>query len=191
MSEFSAVLKPAYDDGVFCIGPTHGFLPSKEPLHKLPEKYACINDVCSRLHVNQPDGILGVANKIVAEVDALPNLVEDVEQESDPMVQQALFRAYSFLTSAFTLETSYQECLKTGNYGEARRILPRQVAQPFVAVANKLNVFPFIDYHYSYSLGNYVKKDPNGTLDWKNLDMAIKFAGTDDESKLVVMCAHC
>jgi indoleamine 2,3-dioxygenase len=44
-----------------------------------------------------------------------------------------------------------------------------------------------LDYHYAYSLGNYVKKDPDGDLDWRNLDMACKFTGTPDEIGFIMV----
>ena len=179
-----------YSDGFFCVNPDNGFLPKSAPLKTLPEKYLAVQDICNRLHVSQEDGssgILGVPNQIVDEVAGLPNLVDEVQKETDPFILQALFRAYSFLTSAFTLELSYQEFKKSGNYGPARRFLPKQVAQPFVAVSAKLDVFPWMDYHYSYSLGNYVKKDDNGSLNWENLGMAVKFAGTSDEIGFIML----
>ena len=58
---------------------------------------------------------------------------------------------------------------------------------PFVCVAEKLDYIPWMDYHYSYSLGNYVKKDASKDLHWKNLDMAVKFAGTSDEVGFIML----
>ena len=71
--------------------------------------------------------------------------------------------------------------LETGKYGKAHQFLPKNIAQPLCIVAEKLNVYPWIDYHYSYSLGNYVKKDTNTDLHWENLKMACSFSGTSDE----------
>ena len=48
-------------------------------------------------------------------------------------------------------------------------------------MAKKLEIYPWLDYHYAYSLGNFVKKNPNGGLEWENLEMAVKFSGMDDE----------
>jgi indoleamine 2,3-dioxygenase len=50
-----------------------------------------------------------------------------------------------------------------------------------------LNVYPWLDYHYAYSLGNYVKRDAVGSLDWKNLDMACKFIGSQDEVGFIML----
>lgn len=179
-----------YTDNFFSVSPTYGFLPTHSPLKTLPQQYSTIQSLCNRLHINQTNGstgILGIANQIVEEVNNLPNLLDEVKKENDVFILQALFRAYSFITSAFTLELSYQEFKKSGNYGPARRFLPKQVAQPFVYVSEKLNVFPWLDYHYSYSLGNYIKKDELGSLHWENLDMAVKFAGTSDEIGFIML----
>ena len=182
------MLQPEYNDGVFNL-PSCGFLPSEAPLPSLPSTYAQVQHILDKLHVEHEGktGVLATPDRIVEEVNALPNLVEECKRETDPRLLQALFRGYSFLTSAYTLEPSYQEFLKSGNYGAARRILPEQLSQPFVAVADKMDAIPWMDYHYSYSLGNYVKIDPAGDLHWKNLGMAVKFAGTTDEVGFIML----
>jgi indoleamine 2,3-dioxygenase len=145
-----------------------------------------ILDVLHVEHGNK-EGILAIPGKIHSECDAMPNYVDLVAKETEPLRLQALFRAYSFLTSAYTLEPSYREFLKSGNYGRAKSVIPEQLSQPFVKVAEKLDYIPWMDYHYSYSLGNYVKKDPAGDLHWKNLGMAVKFAGTTDEIGFIML----
>lgn len=181
-------LAPQYNDGFFNL-PECGFLPAEPPLSTLGEGYEEIQAALDSLHVqwNDGKGILSRADAIVDVVNKLPNALELVQKESEPRRLQALFRAYSFLTSAYTLEPSYQEFLKSKNYGPARTILPEQLSKPFVCVAEKLDYIPWMDYHYSYSLGNYVKKDPTGDLHWKNLDMAVKFAGTSDEIGFIML----
>lgn len=93
----------------------------------------------------------------------------------------------SFLASAYTLETTYQQYLKDGTYGKARNFLPAKVAKPLVHVAELLGVTPWLDYHYAYSLGNYARKVKEGTLDWKNLDMCCKFSGSPDEVGFIMV----
>lgn len=73
------------------------------------------------------------------------------------------------------------------SYGKGRKVLPANIARPLVHVAPKLGVFPYLDYHYAYSLGNYVKKDPSGSFEYTNLDMACKFAGTRDEIGFIML----
>jgi indoleamine 2,3-dioxygenase len=183
-----------YTDGFFNVSSNHGFLPIKEPLKLLPNQYICLQEVINKLHVFQNyqedinnKGILGIPDRIVEEIKNIPDYSILIKEEKDIFVIQALYRAYSFITSGFTLEKSYQEFLKSGNYGTARQVLPKNISIPFILVCEKLEVYPWLDYHYSYSLGNYVKKDPSGDLHWKNLDMACKFTGTPDEIGFIMV----
>ncbi|MEY3059231.1 MAG: hypothetical protein RL000_583 [Bacteroidota bacterium] len=151
-----------YTDGFFNVGPVNGFLPQHLPLKVLPTTYAVLQDILDKMPVQLGEnefGYLHYPNKIVEAVELLPNYVAAVQAESDVRVLQALFRGYSFLASAYTLESSFHHYRETGDYGKARNVLPIQVAQPFVAVAEKMDVYPWLDYHYAYSLGNFKKKD--------------------------------
>lgn len=179
-----------YTDGFFNVSKDYGFLPIKEPLIGLPNEYKELQDLINNLHVFQntnEKGVLGIPNEIVVQVGFVPDYSSVIEKETDVFVLQALYRAYTFVTSGFTLEQAYQEFLKSGNYGVARQLLPKNIAQPLVLVSSKLDVYPWLDYHYSYSLGNYVKKDPVGSLHWRNLDMACKFTGTTDEIGFIMV----
>ena len=185
-----------YTDGFFNVSKEHGFLPIRDPLKSLPDQYKELQDLINNLHVFQnantegneiEKGILGIPDEIVVQVGFVPDYSSIIEKETDMFVLQALYRAYTFVTSGFTLEQAYQEFLKSGNYGIARQFLPANIAKPLVLVSSKLDVYPWLDYHYSYSLGNYVKKDPTGDLHWKNLDMACKFTGTSDEIGFIMV----
>eukprot|EP01032_Pedospumella_encystans_P003718 gene3718-4395_t len=163
-AQLQAYHEKAYTDGFFHVSGAHGFLPVKEPLTHLPEKYAALQTIMEEMPTNKvyPDvpGTLATPNGIEASVAGLPDYTALVQEETDVFIIQALYRAYTFLASAYTLELSYQQYVIDGNYGKARTVLPAHVAKPLVAVSEKLDVYPFLDYHYSYSLGNYVKKDP-------------------------------
>ena len=184
-----------YTDGFFNVSKAHGFLPIREPLRHLPDEYRELQDLINRLHVFQENGlhvflepgVLGIPNEIVGQVGKIPDYSDIINKETDVFILQALYRAYTFVTSGFTLEQAYQEFIQSGNYGVARQLLPKNIALPLVLVSNKLDVYPWLDYHYSYSLGNYVKKDPAGDLHWKNLDMACKFTGTTDEIGFIMV----
>jgi indoleamine 2,3-dioxygenase len=179
-----------YTDGFFNVSKENGFLPIKEPLKILPIEYKELQELIDKLHVFQEEGnkgVLGISDEIVVQVRFIPDYSGIIEKETDVFVLQALYRAYTFVTSGFTLEQAYQEFLQSGNYGVARQMLPKNIAKPLVLVSNKLDVYPWLDYHYSYSLGNYVKKDPTGDLHWKNLDMACKFTGTSDEIGFIMV----
>jgi indoleamine 2,3-dioxygenase len=185
-----------YTDGFFNVSKKHGFLPIRDPLKVLPNEYKELQSLIDNLHVFQgantegdelKKGVLGIPNEIVFQVEKIPDYSSFIDNETNVFVLQALYRAYTFVTSGFTLELAYQEFLQSGNYGVARQLLPKNIALPLVLVSNKLDVYPWLDYHYSYSLGNYVKKDPLGDLNWKNLDMACKFTGTSDEIGFIMV----
>ena len=145
-------MKKKYTDGFFNVGPVNGFLPLNNPLITLPEKYKNLQYILDNMPVeldNGSDGFLAVPNKIEKEVGELENYKEIVKRENDVFVIQALFRGYCFLASAYTLESSYQEFVKTKKYGKARNILPSQISQPLSIVAKKLDVYPWLDYHLS------------------------------------------
>ena len=187
-----------YTDGFFNVSAENGFLPIKDPIVKLPHQYKKLQNVIDNLHVMKSEmdisvsdikekGILGNPNDIVFEVSTIPNYKVRIEEETDVFILQALYRAYTFITSGFTLELSYQEFINSGNYGQARGLLPANIAEPLVLVSNKLQAYPWLDYHYAYSLGNYVKKNPKEGLHWENLDMACKFVGTSDEIGFIMV----
>lgn len=171
-----------YTDGFFSVDETNGFLPIRPPLASLPETFTDLQILTDSLK-----DLIKVPDAIVGSVLALPNYLSEVSAQTDPFVLQALFRAYTFVASAYTLELAYQEFVKSGEYGQARKSLPPNIAQPLDAVGLKLDVYPWLDYHYAYSLGNYVKKDPSGSLDWRNLQMACSFTGGQDETGFIMV----
>mmetsp|Transcript_68344 Transcript_68344/g.134340 ORF Transcript_68344/g.134340 Transcript_68344/m.134340 type:complete len:482 (+) Transcript_68344:76-1521(+) len=190
-SQVAAYHEKTFSDGFFHVNGEHGFLPVKDPMSRLPERYSALQTVMEEMPTNKVypsvPGTLATPNAIEKSVADLPDYTELTKQETDVFVIQALYRAFTFLASAYTLELSYQQFVIDGNYGKARTSLPPNVARPLVVVSEKLDVYPFLDYHYSYSLGNYVKKDPSGTLHWKNLDMACRFSGTPDEIGFIML----
>lgn len=183
-------MQRSYTDGFFDVGGIHGFLPRALPMERLTGIYAPVQEILDRMPVQLPDGRHGLLHHpdaIAATVDALPDLSASVEAEHDIFMVQALFRGYGFLLSAYTLEPSFQHFRTTGAYGKARTVVPVQVARPFVTASRKLEVHPWLDYHYAYSLGNYRKKDPNGGLTWENLDMCVRFSGQPDEVGFIML----
>ncbi len=179
-----------YSDGFFAVNAQNGFLPQTPPLLQLPESYAALQQIIDDMPIVKDDGttgLLGQEGSIEAAVKALPDFSPLVAQEHDPMRLQALFRSYAFLASAYTLAPAHFTFLKTGKYGKAHNRLPAQVARPFVAVSEKLQVFPWLDYHYAYSLGNYKKLDPEGGFNWENLGMCAKFSGMPDERGFIML----
>ncbi|MFM1794812.1 MAG: hypothetical protein RL642_1197 [Bacteroidota bacterium] len=183
-------MQQQYTDGFFNVGPVHGFLPQHLPLKVLPATYAVLQDILDKMPVQLGEnqfGYLNYPDKIAEAVDVLPNYIDAVRSENDVQILQALFRGYSFLASAYTLEPSFQHYRSTGHYGKARNVLPAQIAQPFVAVAEKMDVYPWLDYHYAYSLGNFKKKNDAAGLAWTNLEMCVRFSGQPDEVGFIML----
>ena len=179
-----------YTDNFFEVNSVNGFLPKKSPLSKLPERYNELQKLIDDMPIKKEDGSTGLLSRkgaIEECVKNLSNLKDLVGKEKDVFIIQALFRAYAFLTSAYLLAPAHFNYLETKKYGKAHNVLPAQIAEPFVIVSEKLDVFPFIDYHYAYSLGNYVKIDDTKGFEWENLAMAAKFSGMDDERGFIML----
>jgi len=179
-----------YSDNFFEVNHLNGFLPKKSPLAVLPERYNELQELIDEMPIkkaNGQDGLLAIEGAIEDAVKKLKNYKDLVKNEDDIFINQALFRAYAFLASAYLLAPSHFSFQKTKKYGKAHRILPSQLSEPFVLVSKKLDVFPFLDYHYAYSLGNYVKIDDSKGYEWENLAMAAKFSGMDDERGFIML----
>jgi len=183
-------LQASYTDGFFNVSAAHGFLPAVPPLIALPTAYQALQDVLDNMPIqlgNEQNGYLHFPGKIHEVANQLPNYLAQVKEEGDIRIIQALYRGYAFLTSAYTLEPAFQHFKQTGTYGKANNVLPANIAQPFVAVSEKLKAFPWMDYHYGYSLGNYHKINPAGNLEWDNLKMSVKFSGQPDEAGFILL----
>ena len=179
-----------YSDNFFEVNHKNGFLPKDSPLAVLPKKYIELQVLIDEMPIKKDDGTDGLLSKrggIEEAVSNLSNLKHLVSEEEDVFLIQALFRAYSFLTSAYLLAPAHFNYIETKKYGKAHTVLPSQIAEPFVIVSEKLDVYPFIDYHYSYSLGNYIKIDKSKGYEWENLAMAAKFSGMDDERGFIML----
>jgi len=179
-----------YSDNFFEVNHLNGFLPKKNPLAVLPERYNELQVLIDEMPIkkaNGQDGLLAIEGAIEDAVKKLKNYKDLVKNEDDIFINQALFRAYAFLASAYLLAPSHFSFQKTKKYGKAHRVLPSQISEPFVLVSKKLDVYPFLDYHYAYSLGNYVKIDDSKGYEWENLAMAAKFSGMDDERGFIML----
>jgi indoleamine 2,3-dioxygenase len=183
-------LQNHYKDGFFDVCAEHGFLPIKDPIVSLPSTYADVQKILDDMPVVLPNGDHGLLHHegaIMKAIEALENHLEEVKKEDDIFVIQALFRSYGFLTSAYLLEPSFQQFRQDGTYGKARNFLPANIAQPFCYVSEKLGIFPWLDYHYAYSLGNYRKLDEKKDLNWENITMCNRFSGQSDEVGFIML----
>jgi len=183
-------LQNHYKDGFFDVCAEHGFLPIKDPIVSLPSTYADVQKILDDMPVVLPNGEHGLLHhegEIKKAIESLENHLEEVKKEDDIFVIQALFRSYGFLTSAYLLEPSFQQFRQDGTYGKARNFLPANIAQPFCYVSEKLGIFPWLDYHYAYSLGNYRKLDEKKDLNWENITMCNRFSGQSDEVGFIML----
>ena len=190
MSKPNTLRLENYTDNFFEVNSINGFLPKKSPLLKLPERYNELQKLMDEMPIKKKDGSDGLLSRegaIEEVVEGLFNFKYLVSKEKDVFIIQALFRAYAFLTSAYLLAPAHFNYLQTKKYGKAQDVLPAQIAEPFVIVSEKLDVYPFLDYHYAYSLGNYVKTDDTKGFEWENLAMALKFSGMDDERGFIML----
>lgn len=181
---------PNFTDGFFNINSTHGFLPIEDPIEKLPDIYSKLQFLLDNMCINKENdenGYLLDEKQFIEECRNLPDYSELVEKENNVKIIAALYRSYCFLASAYLLQPSYKKFVETGNYGVARSSLPVNIAQPLIKTANNLNVYPFLEYSYGYSLGNYVRIDKNAGLEWNNLKMANKFSGMLDEAGFIMV----
>ena len=179
-----------YSDNFFEVNHINGFLPKNSPLAVLPKKYNELQVLIDEMPIKKDDGTDGLLSRrgeIEKGVSTLSNFKNLVEGEEDILIIQALFRAYAFLSSAYLLAPAHFNYIDTKKYGKAHTVLPSQIAEPFVIVSKKLDVYPFMDYHYAYSLGNFVKIDNSKGYEWENLAMAAKFSGMDDERGFIML----
>jgi indoleamine 2,3-dioxygenase len=171
-----------YSDGFFNINSRNGFLPFKNPLSSLPIEFSDLQSITDKLPL-----IIQNEGEIVTSISYLPDYTDLIKITTDKYILAALFRAYTFISSAYLLEPSYHEYKKSKNYGKARNILPPKLAVPLHTLSHALDVFPWLDYAYAYSLGNWIIKNENEGIKWDNLKLAVSFSGTEDEAGFILV----
>jgi indoleamine 2,3-dioxygenase len=181
---------PNFTDGFFNINSKYGFLPMEDPIDKLPDKYCKLQILLDNMSIvkeNGDKGLLLDENMFLETCKQMPDYTETIGNEKDVKLIAALYRSYCFLGSAYLLQPSYKVFVETGKYGVARSSLPANIAKPLIKTACSLEVFPFLEYSYGYSLGNYVRIDKSAGLEWNNLKMANKFSGMLDEAGFIMV----
>lgn len=130
----------------FTITTSTGFLPAAIPITSLPDVFAPLASILSRLPVVKDDGSPGLlatyelGSTVLAE---LPDFTEEIDKlitengEPDLHVVTAVFRDYSFLASAYLLEPCFENWVKDpeAGYGLARDRLPHSIAGPMYRCA--------------------------------------------------------
>ncbi|CAM1500749.1 Fc.00g099110.m01.CDS01 [Cosmosporella sp. VM-42] len=163
----------------FMVSTTRGFLPRMDPIVTLPSEFDVFESILQRMPVKTLSGKPGLLAeyKLGETVDKeLPNLTDAVDKYRDNLpLQNALYRDYSFLASAYLLEPCHHRFIKGEPYGLGRQVLPAQIAHPIARCAEICGFKPFMEYAGSYALFNYRLVDPSKGMDYSNLRLIRAF----------------
>ena len=123
----------------FMVSKTRGFLPRMEPITRLPDEFAQLESILTRMPVKKLDGQPGLLAEFKlgeAVRSELSDLTHCVDKFKDNLpVVNALYRDYSFLASAYLLEPCHERFVKGESYGLGRDVLPAQIARPIARCA--------------------------------------------------------
>ncbi len=173
-------------DYPFLISTQRGFLPRTEPILELPKEYAAVENLLTNMPWNLDDGSPGLLQKGQfgdAVISELPEIT--IPDNLDSMLYLALYRDYSYITSAYLFENCHHNYLRTGKYGLARDFLPANVARPFKALGDKLDQRPFMEYNSCYASGNYYRKDKSLDLTVDNVGIYRQFINVPSEAGFI------
>jgi indoleamine 2,3-dioxygenase len=158
---------------VFIVSPETGFLPRTDPI-LLPAEFKELSDLLDAMSVTLPDGTPGLLarGEFGAAAEKLP--LYNVRYIEDQSLLMALFRDYTFLTSAYLLEPCDILNRSKGHYGRGRSVLCKSLAVPLMIIAEKIQAKPFMEYAQSYALYNYQRIDKSKPLEYDNLELIRK-----------------
>jgi len=171
----------------FMVSTTRGFLPRANPIVDLPSDFDVLTSILTRMSIVTSSGTPGLlANGTLGEtvLSELPDLSTAVEKYASNLpLQNALYRDYSFLASAFLLEPCHHAFLRGDSYGLGRQTLPRSIALPLALCARLSGFKPFMEYAGSYALYNYRLERPELGMEYENLRLIRAFEkGLDPKS---------
>ena len=171
----------------FMVSTTRGFLPRTHPVVTLPSEFDHLTSILERMPLVTADGSRGLLmdGKLGDTVlNELPDLSSAVGKYADDLpLQNALYRDYSFLASAYLLEPCHLRFMEGKDYGLGRSTLPRQISMPLSICAKISGFKPFMEYAGSYALYNYRLEDPSTGMDYDNLRLIRAFEkGLDSKS---------
>ena len=152
----------AYD-----IHPERGFLPSPDPLDRLPEEFESWEAMAHDL----PKYLM--TGKVRTLIGALP-LVDTAELNDGRELSRAMV-ILSFLGHAYV-------------WGEKDAVesIPACLARPWVQVAKRIGRPPVLSYA-AYVLDNWRRVDPDGPIELGNICMRQNFLGGQDEEWFVLI----
>ena len=118
----------------FIVSTTRGFLPRQEPIIALPAEFDVLESILTRMPIktlNGSPGLLATATLGETVLKELPDLTSAIDKYKDNLpLQNALYRDYSFLASAYLLEPCHERFMKGEPYGLGRQTLPAVIALP-------------------------------------------------------------
>lgn len=118
----------------FMVSTTRGFLPRQEPIVALPSEFDALESILARMPIKMADGRPGLlADGYLGDAvhKELPDLTWAVDKYAHNLpLQNALYRDYSFLASAYLLEPCHGRHMKGDSYGLGRSVLPRNISLP-------------------------------------------------------------
>ncbi|MGB7341585.1 MAG: hypothetical protein WBC91_22000 [Phototrophicaceae bacterium] len=143
-----------------------GFLIYPKPLNTLhghlPDAEA---SQLTTLMTNLPETL--ASSEIMAQLEQLPLL--DVSQIGNCLALELAFQTYGYLITAYILAADEI----------AKKIIPKNIAVPMVALAEKVQRPPILSYA-SFTLVNWKKIDPAGEIVVDNLELLHKFTHLRD-----------
>lgn len=154
-------------DSVFDVNPDLGFLPTPDPLLKLPAHYAVWDEIAHDLPK------LLVAGKVRDSVDSMP-LLDAHGLITDHELNRAMV-ILSFLGHAYVW----------GEEPAAIRI-PSNLAVPWHGISKQLGRLPVLSYA-SYALWNWRRVDPVGPVALGNTVVLQNFLGGIDEEWFILV----
>ncbi|TVY31152.1 Indoleamine 2,3-dioxygenase [Lachnellula hyalina] len=171
----------------FMVSTTRGFLPRANPIIRLPAEFDVLESILTRMPIKTLDGTPGLlATSSLGEtvLKELPDLTSAIDKYKDNLpLQNALYRDYSFLASAYLLEPCHERFMKGEGYGLGRQTLPAVISLPISRCAELAGFKPFMEYAGSYALFNYQLQDPKNGLQYDNLRLIRAFEhGLDPKS---------
>jgi indoleamine 2,3-dioxygenase len=149
------------------VHPERGFLPEHDPARALPAELALWQELASEL----PKRL--AAQRVRAAVGGLPDFALGALRS--PEEERAAMRVLSFLGHAYVWEG-----------GAPASVLPRQLAAPWAALAQRLGRPPVLSYA-SYALDNWRRFDASGPIAVDNLAILQNFLGGQDEDWFILI----
>lgn len=118
----------------FMVSTTRGFLPRADPIIRLPAEFDALESILTRMPIKTlvgTPGLLATSSLGETVLKELPDLTSAIDKYKENLpLQNALYRDYSFLASAYLLEPCHGRFMKGESYGLGRETLPTVISLP-------------------------------------------------------------